>query len=95
MEKQLRSQLQAYVKSENVLGNGVLIRRRSVREREGEDVFPVWPLMGNGNTRDDNKDLLNARCVRGPGHVVRALAKRAIRMSHAVSVDVSKLCSGA
>lgn len=58
-------------------------------------MFAVWPLMGNGNTCDDNKDLLNARCRRGPGHIVRTLAKCAIRMTRAVGVDVSKLSGGA
>lgn len=58
-------------------------------------MLAVRPLMGNDNTRDDDKDLLNARCRRGPGHVVRTLAKDAIRMTRAVGVDVSKLCGGA
>ena len=93
-EKPLSSQLQAYVKSENVLGNGSLIRRRSIAERKGKDVFPVWPLMGNGDSGDDNEDLPNAWCSRWPRHIMSALAKSAIRMSRTVGVDVSKLRRG-
>jgi hypothetical protein len=94
-EKPLRSQLQAYVKSENVLGNGSLIRRRPIAERKGEDVFTVLPLIENCNPGEDNEDLLNAGCRRWLGYIMSALAKRAIRTSRTVGVDVSKLCRGA
>lgn len=57
-------------------------------------MFPVWPLMGNGDTGDDNEDLPNAWCSRWPRHIMSALAKRAIRMIRTVGVDVSKLCRG-
>ena len=80
------------MKSENVLGNGSLIRRRSIAERKREDVFPVWPLMGNCDSGDDNEDLPNAWCSRWPRHIMSALAKRAIRVSRTVGMDVSKLC---
>ena len=58
-------------------------------------MLPVLPLIGNCNTGEDNEDLLNAGCRRWLGYIMSALAKRAIRMSRAVSVDVSKLCRGA
>jgi hypothetical protein len=58
-------------------------------------VLPVLPLIGNCNTGEDNEDLLNAGCRRWLGYIMSALAKRAIRMSRAVSVNVSKLCRGA
>ena len=50
--------------------------------------------MGNGDTGDDNEDLPNAGCRRWPGYIMSALAKRAIRMSRTVGVDVSKLRRG-
>ena len=83
-----------YVKSENVLGNGSLIRRRSIAESKREDVLPVLPLVENCNAGQDDEDLLNAGCRRWPRYIVRALAKRAIRMSRTVGMDVSKLCRG-
>jgi hypothetical protein len=57
-------------------------------------VLPVWPLMGNGDTGDNNEDLPNARCSRWPRHIMSAFAKRAIRMSRTVGVEVSKLGRG-
>ena len=57
-------------------------------------MFPVWPLMGNGDTGDDNEDLPNAWCSRWPRHIMSALAKSAIRMTRTVGVDVSKLRRG-
>jgi hypothetical protein len=57
-------------------------------------VFPVLPLIENCNTGEDDEDLLNAGCRRWPGYIMSALAKRAIRMSRTVGVDVSKLCRG-
>lgn len=57
-------------------------------------MFPVRPLVGNGDTGEDNEDLLNARCGRWLGKIVRTLAKRTIRASRTVGVDVSKLCRG-
>ena len=58
-------------------------------------MLAIWALMGNGNTRDDNNDLLNARCRRRPGHIVHALAKGAIRMTRAIGVYVCQLSGGA
>jgi hypothetical protein len=55
-------------------------------------VLPVLPLIGDRNTGEDNEDLLNARCRRWLGYIMSALAKRAIRMSRTVGMDVSKLC---
>jgi hypothetical protein len=55
-------------------------------------VLPVLPLIGNCNTGEDNEDLLNAGCRRWLGYIMSALAKRAIRMSRSVGMDVSKLC---
>ena len=55
-------------------------------------MLPVLPLIGNCNTGEDNEDLLNARCRRWLGYIMSALAKRAIRMSRTVGMDVSKLC---
>ena len=79
------------MKSESALGNGSLIRRRSITERKREDVLPVLPLIGNCNTGEDNEDLLNAGSGRWLGDTMSALAKRAIRMSGTVGMNVSKL----
>jgi hypothetical protein len=79
------------VKSENVLGNGSLIRRRSIAERKREDVLAVLPLIGNCNTGEVDEDLLNAGCRRWLSYIMSALAKRAIRMISTVGMYVSKL----
>ena len=58
-------------------------------------MFAIGPLEPNDDASDFNKNLLNTGRLCRTHNVVRALAECAIRMRHAVRMDVRELDCGA
>jgi hypothetical protein len=63
--------------------------------RVGEEVFAVRTNRRLGDMPNDNEHRPDGGSRRGPNDIMRVLAKRAIRMSGTVRVEMHKLDGGA
>ena len=84
-----------YTSSETVLGDGSLVRRRSIPVGIGEDVFPVRLRRDWGDAANDKKDRPEGWRCRWANDIVRVLTKCAIRVARTIWVEVRDLDRGA